>query len=152
MNKTKTVVVNGKMQKIDTSGVIDLTDKKEIDDLNTYRKQSHKKSISLKLGIYQRPLGDVIDSITKKTGIKWLVTKLFKECGCEKRRQYFNKWKIYIPFLYLDNKLAPPKDIKPAELVTINLDTNNQEEHKPISRSLLKKQKKPCNCGAKRKE
>lgn len=149
MNTNKTVVINGRMQKINTLGVIDLTNKQDIDKLNKQRKQAHKKSFSLKFGIKQNSFGDVIDSITRKTGIKWLITKLFKECGCEKRRQYFNKWNLYIPFLYIDNKFSNPKDIKVSELVTTVLDNgNNNEEDKPIPRNLLQKQKKPCSCGA----
>jgi hypothetical protein len=148
MNTNKTVVINGKMQKINTLGVIDLTNKQDIDKLNKQRKESHKKSFSLKFGIRQKPFGDMIDFITRKTGIKWLITKLFKECGCEKRRQYFNKWNLYIPFLHIDNKFPIPIDIKVEKLVTTVLDNGNNEEDKPIPRNLLQKQKKPCSCGA----
>jgi len=149
MNTNKTVVVDGKMQKINISGVIDLTNKQDINKLNEHRKRLHKKSFSLKFGIQQKPFGDVIDLITRKTGIKWLITKLFKECGCEKRRQYFNKWNVYIPFVYMNNNFVIPKDIKVAELITTVLDNgNNNEEDKPIPRNLLQKQKKPCSCGA----
>ena len=149
MNNNKTVVINGRVQKINTFGVIDLTNKQDVDKMNEQRKRSHKKSFSLKFGIQQKSFGDVIDLITRKTGIKWIITKLFKECGCEKRRQYFNKWNLYIPFLYVDNKFFVPKDIKVSKLVTTVLDnTNSNEEDKPIPRSLLQKQKKPCSCGA----
>tara|TARA_E500000318_G_scaffold112062_1_gene133826 strand:+ start:7089 stop:7289 length:201 start_codon:yes stop_codon:yes gene_type:complete len=37
-------------------------------------------------------LGDVIELITRFTGIKWLVKKVFGEdCGCEDRKVYLNK-------------------------------------------------------------
>lgn len=39
----------------------------------------------------EKGLGDVIEDITTKTGIKWAVKKLFGEdCGCEKRSQEMN--------------------------------------------------------------
>ena len=40
-------------------------------------------------------LGDVIEVITKYTGIKWLVHKIFgKDCGCDKRKEKLNQIKI----------------------------------------------------------
>lgn len=45
-------------------------------------------------------LGDTLEKIFKKTGIKWLVEKIvidilgFKSCGCDKRRDKLNKINI----------------------------------------------------------
>lgn len=38
-----------------------------------------------------RGLGDSIDKVTTATGIKKLVKKVSKDCGCEKRRETLNK-------------------------------------------------------------
>jgi hypothetical protein len=44
-------------------------------------------------------IGDIIDFITKITGIKKLIIKLTNgNCGCEQRRIKFNKW-FFIPLL-----------------------------------------------------
>ena len=45
-------------------------------------------------------LGDLIATITKYTGIKWLVNKIvidflgYKSCGCDKRQEKLNEIKI----------------------------------------------------------
>ena len=40
-------------------------------------------------------LGDIIEVITKYTGIKWLVHKIFgNDCGCDKRKKKLNQIKI----------------------------------------------------------
>ena len=40
-------------------------------------------------------LGDLIDKITKITGIKFLVKKIFgDDCGCDERKKNLNKIKI----------------------------------------------------------
>ena len=36
-------------------------------------------------------LGDSIEKVTKKTGIKKVVDKLFDDCGCDKRKEMLNK-------------------------------------------------------------
>lgn len=36
-------------------------------------------------------LGDTIEKITKATGIKKVVDLLFDDCGCDARKEYFNK-------------------------------------------------------------
>ena len=41
-------------------------------------------------------LGDILETIFKKTGIKWLVEKIvidilgYKSCGCERRKEKLN--------------------------------------------------------------
>jgi|SaaInlV_120m_DNA_3_1039746.scaffolds.fasta_scaffold01740_10 hypothetical protein len=44
-------------------------------------------------------LGDLVHTITKYTGIKWLVKKITKiygieDCGCDRRREEWNEIKI----------------------------------------------------------
>jgi len=45
-------------------------------------------------------LGDTLEKIFKKTGIKWLVNKIvvdwlgYASCGCEKRKDLLNKIEI----------------------------------------------------------
>lgn len=45
-------------------------------------------------------LGNVLETIFKYTGVKWLVNKIvidilgYKTCGCEKRKQKLNDIKI----------------------------------------------------------
>ena len=43
-------------------------------------------------------LGDLVEKITKYTGIKWIVYKLSKlfgfDCGCKNRKDEWNKIKI----------------------------------------------------------
>jgi len=40
-------------------------------------------------------LGDVIEKITKATGIKAVVDKISgKDCGCNKRKQKLNEWQL----------------------------------------------------------
>jgi len=40
-------------------------------------------------------LGDFIERITYYTGIKWLVKKLFKDCGCDKRQEELNDIELW---------------------------------------------------------
>ena len=40
-------------------------------------------------------LGDLIEWFTKKTGIKWLVKKIWKDkCNCDKRKEKSNEVKL----------------------------------------------------------
>ena len=38
-----------------------------------------------------RGLGDDIEKVAKKTGVKKIVKKVFKDCGCEERKEKLNK-------------------------------------------------------------
>lgn len=38
-----------------------------------------------------RGLGDSIEKITKATGVKKVVDKVVKDCGCDKRRDTLNR-------------------------------------------------------------
>jgi len=41
-------------------------------------------------------LGDLLETIFRYTGIKWIVKKLFGEdCGCEERKEKLNDITIY---------------------------------------------------------
>ena len=45
---------------------------------------------------YRMGLGDLIEWFTKKTGIKWLVEKIWgKDCGCDKRKEKANQVKLW---------------------------------------------------------
>ena len=58
-----------------------------------------QKVFKIKLNFVSLHIGDIIDYITKKTGIKKLIIKLTNgNCGCEARRIKFNKW-FQIPIL-----------------------------------------------------
>jgi hypothetical protein len=60
-----------------------------------------EKVFKIKLNFVSLHIGDIIDYITKKTGIKKLVIKLTNgNCGCEARRVKFNKW-FKIPVLLI---------------------------------------------------
>jgi hypothetical protein len=42
-------------------------------------------------------LGDRIEQITTVTGIKWIISKLFKkDCGCKERKEKLNNLNIKI--------------------------------------------------------
>ena len=57
-------------------------------------------------------LGDVVNAVTTRTGIKSVVNKVSKatgvDCGCEKRREKLNK---LVPF----NKEAGADELQPDE-------------------------------------
>jgi len=58
-----------------------------------------QKVFKIKLNFVSLHIGDIIDYITKKTGIKKLIIKLTNgNCGCEARRIKFNKW-FQIPII-----------------------------------------------------
>jgi hypothetical protein len=151
MNKNdKPVIVNGIVSRVNLVDAYNLTSQKDVDMLNEKRKANHQKSISLKVGFKQKGIGDIIDVITKKSGIKWLILKIFKECGCEKRRKYLNKWSIYIPFIRADNrtKFIP---IQAAKEEVIRLEEPNViYDTAPIPRSMVSKNRKSCGCGKER--
>lgn len=70
-----------------------------------------EKTIKCKFVLVSLRLGDVIDFITRMTGIKKLIVKMTNgNCGCEQRRKNFNKW-FAIPILkiWFDNFDADDK-------------------------------------------
>jgi hypothetical protein len=76
--------------------------------------------------------------------------KIFKECGCEKRRIYLNKWNIFLPYLRFFKDIKGYKELKPAPMVTEVLNNNLPSVEGPISRSLVGQGRKSCGCGKKR--
>ena len=59
-----------------------------------YEKQKRLKKVKKE----EKPkgLGDILKIIFDKTGVSWLVEKLWGEdCGCQKRQGILNKW---LPF------------------------------------------------------
>ena len=90
-----------------TQNVIDsvkyFNNKKEENEYIYYKVINFKfqKVFKIKLNFVSLHIGDIIDYITKKTGIKKLVIKLTNgNCGCEARRVKFNKW-FKIPVLLI---------------------------------------------------
>ena len=51
------------------------------------RTKEYKNSIKNKRPVL---LGDVIEDITENTGIKKVVKKIVKNCGCDERKEYLN--------------------------------------------------------------
>jgi len=47
------------------------------------------------MGLNKMGLGDLIEWFTKKTGIKWLVKKIWKDCKCDKRKEKANQVKLW---------------------------------------------------------
>lgn len=63
---------------------------------------SFEKALNIKYVKYSLHVGDIIDFITRHTGIKKLIVKLTNgNCGCEARRIKFNKW-FFIPFFKIE--------------------------------------------------
>jgi hypothetical protein len=97
-------------------------------------------------------LGNVIDKITTYTGIKKIIKLIFKECGCEKRRIYFNKWNIYVPYFFVKlNLKSSIKDIEPVPMTQIKLSDPSDDGIKNIKipRSVVKKSNSGCGCNKK---
>ena len=75
---------------------------------------------------------------------------MFKECGCEKRRIYLNKWNIFLPYARFFKDVKGYKELKPAPMVTEVLNNNLPSTEGPIPRSLVGQGRKSCGCGKKR--
>lgn len=103
---------------------------------------SFNKSISLKKN--KLGFGDIIDFVTKITGIKWLIIKITKgNCGCEKRRQLLNKW---LTFTYFYIKIGDPlfDEISIITPDTIDKKNHNNRINTPHQTNVPKK---GCGCG-----
>lgn len=70
-----------------------------------YKVINFKKTLKIQLIWVSLHIGDIIDFITKNTGIKSLIVKWTRgKCGCEARRQKFNKWfSLPIPKIWFDS-------------------------------------------------
>jgi len=105
--------------------------------------------------------GDIIDFITKKTGLKWLIIYLTNgNCGCEARRIKFNKFKIPY-FITINIRQLYDSDYKVIKrndnLILKKLELKEQKENSfvpPINKKINEskpltpeKIKKSCGCG-----
>ena len=74
---------------------------KKIDKRTKAYKESQKKlqkAIDNKDAFVEKGLGDKIEEITTKTGIKKVVKKIFgDDCGCKERRVSLNKYRFRFP-------------------------------------------------------
>lgn len=59
------------------------------------KRSKEYKDLKKSLVIEDGGLGDVVETITKATGIKTVVEKLTKDCGCDKRKEALNKLPIF---------------------------------------------------------
>lgn len=150
MNTNKTVVIDGKIAEINISDVIDITNANQVKMYNDAMNKKFKKSFYCGVGIKSFALGNVIDTMTTYTGIKWLIKLIFKNCGCEKRRLFLNRWNLYLPYIFI--KLNLKSNIKPlevAEKTQIYVNGKSSEIEEKISRSLVKKSNPGCGCNKK---
>jgi len=55
-------------------------------------------------------LGDIVELITRYTGIKWVVKKIWdKGCGCDERQEVLNKIvPLKKPDIYIRPPMMPP--------------------------------------------
>ena len=88
-------------EEIDTDLVLQAKNRKS--DLSYYKpiefQFSFNKTLKVKLLKISLRIGDVIDFVTRITGIKKLIIKWTNgNCGCEQRRKKFNNW-FFIPFV-----------------------------------------------------
>jgi len=104
-------------------------------------------------------VGDIIDFITRKTGLKTFIIWITKgNCGCEARRIKFNKYKLFyyvIKFreIYANDLLVVKKqkelfkNLKPMQPKI----TKETPTHKPISKPIDHKEiKSSCGCAKKK--
>ena len=117
-----------------------------------FKKQiSFKFEIEKMFGIVKKyiGLGDIVEFITKYTGIKYLIVKITKgNCGCEKRRKKFNEWlKIpYFSFYYQDTNTVDIDNINNNVKIVYRpqIDPMSDQAQKELNAK-----RKPCGCGAK---
>lgn len=150
MKYNKTVVIDGKIQEINVSEMLDITDPVQVKKYNDYMKTNYKKRLKIGIEIKSFLLGNLVDTITTYSGIKWLIKLIFKDCGCEKRRLYLNQWNIYLPHIFLNFDTKPKnfKELQVAPKTEIYPNGMGEQNLKnvPISRSLVAKPKRSCNC------
>lgn len=152
MNLNKTVVINGVVHEMNVSDLIDITNPKHVKFHNDQLKKNFKKSFYFGVGVKSFGLGNVVDKFTTISGIKWLIKKIFKECGCEKRRIYLNKWNVYLPYFYYRlNLKSSIKELTVAPKTQVYVGGEQIDEPEPIMRSMVEKKSKGCGCGRKNK-
>lgn len=57
------------------------------------RKRNNSKTVTAKKS---KGLGDSIEKVTKATGIKKVIEKIFPDCGCQERKEWLNKTFPYV--------------------------------------------------------
>lgn len=152
MNSNKTIVVNGVIQEMNVSDLVDITNHRHVKKYNEELKKNFKKSFYFGIGVKSFGLGNIVDKFTTLTGIKWLIKKIFKECGCEKRRKYLNKWNLYLPYFYYKlNSISSIKEMEVAPKTEVYVGGKQNINEEPLMRSLVEKKSKGCGCGRKNK-
>lgn len=152
MNLNRTIVIDGVIQEMNISDMIDITNPEQVKMYNEQLKNNFKKSFYFGFGIKSFGLGNIIDTFTTITGIKWLIKKIFKECGCEKRKKYLNKWNIYLPYFYYKINLKfSGKELEVAPKTQMYVGGKQDIDEKPLMRSLVEKKSKGCGCSRKNK-
>ena len=150
MNSNKTVVINGSITEMNVSGMLDLSDPVQVKKYNETMKKQFKKSFSCGIGIKNFSLGNIVDKITTYTGIKKLIKLVFKECGCEKRRVYLNKWNVYLPYVFVKFNLTSQfKELEVAPKSELRIGHEEAIPETPIPRAMVKKAKSGCGCNKK---
>lgn len=149
-NGNRTVVINGSVREVNVSDLLDLTDPAQVKLFNEERQKNFKKSFYCGFGIKSFGLGNIVDKITTYTGIKAIIKLIFKECGCEKRRQYLNKWNIYFPYFFIKlNLKSSLKYIEPLPRTEVRINLDESEGSSVIPRSMVKKSNPGCGCNKK---
>jgi hypothetical protein len=97
-----------------------------------------QKVFKIKLDFVSLHIGDIIDFITKKTGIKKLIIKLTNgNCGCEARRIKFNKWfKIPVIFFKFD-KLSYKNEIDLSKIKEFKNQKIDEEKTKSSEEEII---------------
>ena len=100
-----------------------------------------KKALTLHFKTVSLHIGDIIDFITRHTGIKKLIIWLTKgNCGCEARRVKFNEWfKIKVPILKF-RKLSYSDIIDIKRNENIKIQKNLFDEYKLFNENKSKKE------------
>ena len=95
-------------------------------------------------------LGDTVEKITKATGIKAVVDKVFdafgQDCGCDKRKEKMNKLYPYNkPNCFLEDEYAYVKDF--LSLNTNRVTPEQQNSLLDIYNRIFNTADKTTNCG-----
>ncbi len=90
-------------------------------------------------------LGDVVESVTKATGIKKVVETLFDDCGCENRKEKLNKIRFQFPVVrcFTEEQYNQWTEIKDKSKITRDDQINVII---PIYKHLFARQLKPMSC------
>lgn len=130
-----------------------VTDKQIERMMNKDKNNLFKKDISFKIHkqlIVKKSkigFGDIVDFITKITGIKWFIIKITKgNCGCEKRKLLFNKW-LTIPYFYV--KIVDPV-YEEFNIIDTAIEINKKYKNRVTNPNPINLPKKGCGCGRKK--